>query len=92
MLRPEHPDTLNQPEQPRRVPQGPEGDSAAAEPLHRRALEVRERVLGPEHPDTLQSLNNLAVWLREGATSPRPSRSSAAQWRLPKVCLGSNTR
>jgi tetratricopeptide (TPR) repeat protein len=32
----------------------------AAEPLLRRAHEVCERVLGPEHPDTLGSVNNLA--------------------------------
>ena len=35
----------------------------AAEPLLRRALEARERVLGPEHPDTLTSVNNLAELL-----------------------------
>ncbi|MFT5466683.1 MAG: hypothetical protein ACI8UO_001783 [Verrucomicrobiales bacterium] len=39
------------------------GDYAAAEPLYRRALEARERVLGAEHPDTLGSLNNLAALL-----------------------------
>ena len=32
----------------------------SAEPLLRRALEARERVLGAEHPDTLGSVNNLA--------------------------------
>jgi hypothetical protein len=32
--------------------------------LYRRALEARERVLGPEHPDTLRSVNNLAELLR----------------------------
>jgi len=26
-----------------------------------RALAIHERVLGPEHPDTAQSLNNLAI-------------------------------
>jgi tetratricopeptide (TPR) repeat protein len=36
------------------------GDFGPAGPLFRRALEVRERVLGPEHPDTLTSVNNLA--------------------------------
>jgi tetratricopeptide (TPR) repeat protein len=36
------------------------GDSSAALPLFRRALEGRERVLGAEHPDTFNSLNNLA--------------------------------
>jgi hypothetical protein len=29
-------------------------------PLFRRALDSRERVLGPAHPDTLASVNNLA--------------------------------
>jgi len=33
-----------------------------AEPLIRRALEIREEVLGPEHPDTARSLNDLG-WL-----------------------------
>ena len=30
------------------------------EPLHRRALAIREQLLGPEHPETAASLNNLA--------------------------------
>jgi len=43
------------------------GDYAGAEPLCRRALEASERVLGPEHPDTLVSVNNLAgLLLRKG--------------------------
>ncbi|MEZ5578736.1 MAG: tetratricopeptide repeat protein [Candidatus Competibacteraceae bacterium] len=37
--------------------QGRYGD---AEPLYQRALAAREKVLGPEHPDTLSSVNNLA--------------------------------
>ena len=36
----------------------------AAESLVRRSLEGRERTLGPEHPDTLTSLNVLGVLLR----------------------------
>src|ERR1039458_2340197 len=32
-----------------------------AEPMAVRAVQVRERVLGPEHPDTLSSVNNLAT-------------------------------
>jgi hypothetical protein len=32
-------------------------------PLYRRALESSERVLGPEHPDSLGSVNNLAYCL-----------------------------
>jgi tetratricopeptide (TPR) repeat protein len=33
---------------------------AAAEPLYQRALAIKEKVFGPEHPDTATSLNNLA--------------------------------
>ena len=36
------------------------GDAAGALPLHRRALDSSERVLGREHPNTLASVNNLA--------------------------------
>ena len=32
-----------------------------AEPLYHRALEIWERVLGPDHPNTASSLNNLAA-------------------------------
>src|SRR5260370_28512666 len=35
-----------------------------AEPLYQRALAIREQQLGPEHPDTASSLNNLAVLYR----------------------------
>ncbi len=34
---------------------------AEAEPLLQRALAIRERALGPEHPHVAASLNNLAV-------------------------------
>ncbi len=35
--------------------------------MHRQALVLKEKVLGPEHPDTLTSLNNLgAVLDRQG--------------------------
>ena len=40
------------------------GDYAGAEPLFRRVLESHRRVSGPEHPDTLVYLNNLAVLLK----------------------------
>src|SRR5207245_8375472 len=36
-----------------------------AKPLYERALKIRERVLGPDHPDTATSLNNLALLLRD---------------------------
>ncbi len=34
------------------------GDLAAARPYYERALAIRERVLGPDHPDTAYSCNN----------------------------------
>ena len=37
------------------------GDYAKAEPLFKRALAIREKALGPEHPDVATSLNNLAL-------------------------------
>ena len=40
-----------------------QGDLAAARPLFERALAIREKALGPEHPDTAGSLNNLACLL-----------------------------
>ncbi len=41
-----------------------QGNNTEAEPLYRRALEIREKQLGPNHPDVAQSLNNLAELLR----------------------------
>ena len=35
-------------------------DAVEAEPLYRETLQLREKVLGKEHPDTLTSMNNLA--------------------------------
>jgi tetratricopeptide (TPR) repeat protein len=37
---------------------------AEAEPLFRKALTIREKSLGPRHPDTAQSCNNLALNLQ----------------------------
>ena len=38
-----------------------QGRYAEAEPLYKRSLAIREKALGPDHPDVAQSLNNLAV-------------------------------
>jgi Tfp pilus assembly protein PilF len=38
---------------------GRQGKYEETEVMHRRALEASEKVLGPEHPDTLASVNNL---------------------------------
>jgi tetratricopeptide (TPR) repeat protein len=41
------------------------GKYQEAENMHRQALELREKALGKEHPDTLMSMNNLAAVLRQ---------------------------
>ncbi len=38
-----------------------QGKYEQAEPLYQRALAIYEQALGPEHPDTARSLNNLAI-------------------------------
>ena len=45
-------------------------------------LAIREKALGPEHPDTATSLNNLAVlYQTTGRLRRRPSRSTSARSR-----------
>ena len=41
-----------------------QGELAAARPLFERALAIREKVLGTDHPYTAQSINNLASLLQ----------------------------
>ena len=48
------------PEQPGEPVQR-QGRYAEAEPLYRRSLEIKEKQLGPDHPDVAGSLNNLAI-------------------------------
>ena len=38
-----------------------QGRHEDVEPLHKRSLAIREKALGPEHPDVASSLNNLAL-------------------------------
>lgn len=40
------------------------GDLSAARPLYERALAIQERLLGPTHPNTATSLNNLGTLLQ----------------------------
>jgi tetratricopeptide (TPR) repeat protein len=59
---------------------------AAARRLDERALAVREKVLGPEHPDTATSLNNLAALLEAqgdlAAARPLYERSLAVREKV----------
>jgi Tfp pilus assembly protein PilF len=44
-----------------------QGKYEEAEAMHRQALRGYEKVLGPEHPDTLTSVNNVGLVLeRQG--------------------------
>jgi hypothetical protein len=42
-----------------------QGQYTKAEPLHQRALAIREKALGPEHPEGATSLENYARLLRD---------------------------
>ena len=56
---------------------GYSGSYAAARDLQRRVLDARERVLGPEHPDTLTARANLARWTGQ-AGDPAAARDQFA--------------
>jgi tetratricopeptide (TPR) repeat protein len=49
-------------------------DYAQARPLYKRVLDIREKTLGPDHPHTAESLNNLGVLLQAQGdlTAARP--------------------
>ena len=64
MLGPEHPTTLTSMDNLAEVLRN-QGKYEAAEKMHRRTLELCEKVLGLEHPTTLTSMNNLAEVLRD---------------------------
>jgi tetratricopeptide (TPR) repeat protein len=42
-----------------------QGRYGEAEPLYQRALAIREKALGPDHPSTVLSVRNYALFLRE---------------------------
>jgi CHAT domain-containing protein/Tfp pilus assembly protein PilF len=48
-----------------------EGKFGEAGPLAERALDIREKALGPMHPDVAQSLNNLAALYRAQGAYPK---------------------
>jgi len=62
------------------------GELAAARPYYERALAIRERVLGPDHPATARSLNNLGYLLQAmgelAAARPYYERALAIRERV----------
>ena len=79
--RPDHPDvatSLNNLAELYRT----QGDYAKAEPLYKRSLAIREKALGPDHPDVAiepEQPGGSSTMIR--ATTPRQSRSTSARWR-----------
>ena len=66
---------LSPPAQP--APQPPQRRTTYVEAvvLYERALEIQEMVLGPEHPEVANSLNNLAELYRaQGKYDARPAQ------------------
>ena len=58
------------------------GDYAKAEPLVRRALAIREKALGTDHPDTATEPQQPGGAVpSHGRATPRPSRCTGAPWR-----------
>ena len=75
------------------------GEYGQARPLLERALAIRERVLGPEHPDTAADLSNLAALLQAqgdyGAARPLYERALTIAERVlgpehPNTAAGLN--
>ena len=60
-----------------------QGRYADAEPLYRRMVALKEKVLGPEHPDFAGSLGNYAALVRKtkGAEAAAPLEARAASIR-----------
>ena len=62
--------------------------STVARPLFERALAIREKALGPDHPDTAASLNNLAAAASGTGRSRRGAAALRARADDPREGLG----
>ncbi len=56
-----------------------QGRCAEAEPLYKRALAIKEKVLGPEHPEVATSLSNLGLLLNYSVLLRATNRSDEAE-------------
>ena len=61
-----------------------QGRYAEAEPLYKRSLAIREKALGPDHPDVATVAEQSGVLYNTKAAMPTPSRSTSARWRSGK--------
>ncbi len=64
------------------------GDFARAEPLFERALHIKEKALGPDHPDVATSLNNLAGSYRAKGDFTRADPLFERALRIREKALG----
>jgi hypothetical protein len=67
---------------------GESGSYAAARDLQRRGLDARERVLGPEHPETLTARDSLAYWTGEAGDAAAARDQYAALLPVVERVLG----
>jgi tetratricopeptide (TPR) repeat protein len=56
--------------------------------MHREVVEVKERVLGKENPDTLTSMNNLASVLRDQGKYPEAEQMYREVMEVKERVLG----
>jgi tetratricopeptide (TPR) repeat protein len=68
------------------------GSYAEAEALGRKILEVRSRVLGPEHRATLKTMVSLAISLRKEARYPEAEKLLRDALAIQRRTLGPNDR
>jgi hypothetical protein len=62
-----------------------------ARELHEQTLAARQRVLGPDDPDTLKSMDNLAETRHDMVTSKAPASCTSRLWRPAAACSATTT-
>ncbi|MCH9826586.1 MAG: tetratricopeptide repeat protein [Gammaproteobacteria bacterium] len=56
-----------------------------SEPVHKRSLAIREKALGPDHPDVAMSLENLADLYRATKRPAEAERLDARALRIRAI-------
>ena len=73
---------------PKRRPLRRQGRHTEAEAMNREVLEARRDVLGPRHPDTLTTMNNLAITLAEQGRHAEAEAMDTSMAPLRSLCGG----
>ncbi len=69
-----------------------QGKYTKAEPLYQRSLTIREKVLGPEHPNVATSLENYASLLRATNRSSEAAPLEARAKAIRDKAAGANAK